>query len=77
MKNGVCIKCKSTKVNKIKTFDRGQESLFGSREVHVVHEVYDPSRILFSDRSVHYPLEGWACFECGYVEFYMRLSGSH
>jgi hypothetical protein len=73
MKNGVCIKCKSTKVNKVKTQDRGQESLFGSSELHVVHEVYDPTRIFFSDRSVHYVLEAWACFECGYVESYLRL----
>jgi predicted nucleic-acid-binding Zn-ribbon protein len=74
MKNGVCIKCKSTKVNKVKTQDRGQESFFSTSEANVVHEVYDPNRIFFSDRSVYYPLEGWACFECGYVEFYMRLS---
>jgi predicted nucleic-acid-binding Zn-ribbon protein len=70
MKNGVCLKCQSTDVRKMETRDsRGDH---GTTLLNLV-TYKDPDAFFFKG-TTFYPMLAMACFQCGYVEFYMDLS---
>lgn len=67
MKNGTCLKCNSRRVSQLDTYDSTEGGATDLRLVHYRH----PENWLFKGRT-YFNLEAFACFDCGYVEFYMK-----
>jgi predicted nucleic-acid-binding Zn-ribbon protein len=68
MKNKICIKCEGHNVRKLNTYDGNDGA---SRNLSLVH-YKNPNAMLFKGRT-YYPMYAIACFDCGYVEFYLNI----
>ncbi len=65
MKNGTCLKCKSTDIRPLRTWTTAdQQQLY-------VAEPKKGFKMWFESGFELYPLQSIACFKCGYVELYM------
>lgn len=67
MKKGICIKCSGSRVSLLNTYDGGESAGGDLNLVHFQH----PENWLFKGRTF-FKMEAYACFDCGYVEFYMK-----
>jgi predicted nucleic-acid-binding Zn-ribbon protein len=64
MKNGICLKCKSTNLKRLETKDAHQGPF--TLKTHS-----NPEAFLFKG-TTYYELYAIGCMKCGYVELYME-----
>jgi predicted nucleic-acid-binding Zn-ribbon protein len=67
MKNGICLKCKSTNVKRLETNDEQE----GARSPLMLKMHAKPDAWIFKGTS-YYNMYAIGCMKCGYVELYME-----